>query len=60
MSREQLTAIVRLLTGIGIVLLMLVFVRACFSPPPLPKTPMPTDSGGNNDTLEHGTRPPMY
>lgn len=60
MSREQLTAIVRLLAGIGILLLMLVFMRACFSPPPPPKMPMPADAGKSNDTLDHGTRPPMY
>ncbi|MFZ5698279.1 MAG: hypothetical protein ACOY9J_06100 [Pseudomonadota bacterium] len=35
-KRKQLTTVVRLLTVIGILLLMLVFLRACLSPPPLP------------------------
>lgn len=36
MRREQLTAIFRLLAGIGLLLLMLTFLRACLSPPMLP------------------------
>lgn len=42
MQRERLTAIVRLLAGIGILLLMLAFLRACLSPPPLPAVPPAT------------------
>jgi hypothetical protein len=55
LNREQLSAIVRLLVGIGIFMLMLAFMRACFSPPQLPP-PKP----GNSDTLNHGTLPPGY
>lgn len=36
MNRAQLVIMVRLLIGIGILLLMLAFLRACFSPPMLP------------------------
>lgn len=41
-SRTQLVAIVRLLAGIGLLLLLLAFLRACFSPPmlPVPKAPV--------------------
>lgn len=36
MTRMQLVAIVRLLIAIGILLMILVFLRACFSLPMLP------------------------
>jgi len=55
LNRQQLSAIVRLLVGIGLLLLMLAFMRACLSPPQLPP-PKP----GNSDTLNHGTLPPGY
>ncbi len=44
--RDALVALFRLLAGIGILLLMLSFVRACFSPPRLPaqKAPPPVDA----------------
>lgn len=38
MTRAQLSAIVRLLAGIGILLLMLAFLRACLSPPQITGT----------------------
>lgn len=38
MTREQLSAIVRVLVGVGMLLLLVVFLRACLSPPPLPAT----------------------
>ncbi len=45
-KREQLTTVVRLLTVIGILLVMLVFLRACLSPPalPTPKTSASPDA----------------
>lgn len=55
LNRHQLTVIVRLLVGIGMFLLMLAFMRACFSPPQLPP-PKP----GNSDAMNHGTLPPGY
>ena len=36
MTREQLSALSRLLAGIGVLLLVLAFLRACASPPQLP------------------------
>ena len=45
MQRRQLVAIVRVLAGIGILLLMLAFLRACFSPPQIPARPA-VDNGG--------------
>ncbi len=41
MTRAQLVVMVRLLIGIGILLLMLVLLRACFSPPMLPTKILP-------------------
>ncbi|MFZ5723496.1 MAG: hypothetical protein ACOY33_07525 [Pseudomonadota bacterium] len=41
-ARERLTAVFRLLAGIGILLLLLVFLRACLSPPMLPPKGLPT------------------
>lgn len=54
MTRAQLSAIVRLLAGIGILLLMLAFLRACLSPPPLPAGGMP------QQPPMPGTLPPRY
>lgn len=46
MKREHLAALARLMTGIGLLLLMLVFLRACLSPPPLPDGRYPAPQGG--------------
>lgn len=54
MRREHLTRIVRLLTALGILLLMLAFLRACFSPPRLP-LPQPA-----SDVMQSGSLPPRY
>lgn len=62
LTRQQLSAIVRLLVGIGILFLMLAFIRACFSPPQLPP-PKPGNNAGQqagDDTLRYGTLPPGY
>lgn len=44
--RDQVVAWFRLLVGVGIFLLMLAFLRACFSPPMLPseRPPAPVDA----------------
>lgn len=55
MNRETLTAIVRVLAAIGIFLLMLVFLRACFSPPALPER-----KPGDAAFQEGGVLPPGY
>lgn len=39
MNREGITALFRLLVGIGLLVLASVFVRACLSPPQLPVQP---------------------
>lgn len=59
MTRKQLSAIVRVLIGIGLFLVMLAFLRACLSPPALPpqKTGAPSPE---SDSLNHGTLPPAY
>lgn len=42
MKREEMVALFRLLVGIGILLLMLAFLRACLSPPMIPPQGLPT------------------
>jgi len=44
MKREEMVALFRLLVGIGILLLMLAFLRACLSPPMIPPKELPTSS----------------
>lgn len=50
--REKLTAVVRLLFGIGILALGLVFLRACFSPPQLPDTRFSASPGAPPETSD--------
>lgn len=57
MTREQLTATFRVLAGIGILLLMLAFLRACLSPPPLPTPKPPSPAAAENSGSLY---PPRY
>lgn len=59
MTRNQLSAVVRVLIGIGLFLVMLAFLRACLSPPALPLQKAGAPSPENN-SLNHGTLPPAY
>jgi hypothetical protein len=44
MKRNELVALFRLLAGLGLLLLGLAFLRACFSPPMIPPKELPTTS----------------
>ncbi len=59
LSRAQLSAVVRLLAGIGMLAVMIVFLRACLSPPQLPVPPPPA-SADPDATINHGSLPPRY
>lgn len=59
LSREQLSTIVRLLAAIGLLAVMIVFLRACLSPPQLPAPPPPA-SADPDATINHGSLPPRY
>ena len=59
LNRRQLSAIVRVLVGIGLFLVMLAFLRACLSPPQLPP-PKTGVQAEQQDALNHGTLPPAY
>lgn len=50
--REKLSAIVRLLIGIGLLALAIVFLRACFSPPQLPATRFPASPDAPPETSD--------
>ena len=60
MKREHLVAMFRLLMGVGILLLMLAFLRACFSPPMLPAPKLPTESAPVTAPTGSGTLPGRY
>lgn len=60
MDRDRLVAVFRLLAGIGILLLMLAFLRACFSPPMLPAPKLPTESAPVTAPTGSGTLPGRY
>lgn len=61
LPREKLVAVFRVLVGFGLLLVMIAFLRACFSPPPLPPPPVPgAQPAPGEDTLRYGTLPPGY
>ena len=60
MNRKQLTAIVRVMASFGILLLMLAFLRACFSPPHIPVKNFPGNQSTESDAMQTGTLPTRY
>jgi hypothetical protein len=59
-NREKLTAVFRLLASIGILLVMIAFLRACLSPPQLPAQRMPAPSAAETADGSGSAYPPRY